>query len=93
MTCFKVLMQKVKYNGLTSICQKGSEVTNNLDLDQASMVVFPDTIHIGTLIPTHLFICWLGVTYLERADRLALVCDVYCVLLLSYVVSWVRCGT
>ena len=49
MTGFNVLMQKVKYNGLTSSCQKGSKVTNNLDPDQASMVVFPDTIHMGTL--------------------------------------------
>ena len=31
--------------------------------------------------------CW------ERADLLALVGDVYCILLLSHVVSWVRCGT
>ena len=29
----------------------------------------------------------------EKADLLALVGDVYCILLLSHVVSWVRCGT
>ena len=28
---------------------------------------------------SRLFICWLVVTCWERADRLALVCDVYCV--------------
>ena len=37
--------------------------------------------------------CCLVVTYWERADQLALVSDVYCILLLSHVVSWVRCGT
>ena len=37
--------------------------------------------------------CCLVVTCWERADLLALVCDVYCVLILSHVVSWVRCGT
>ena len=37
-------------------------------------------------IPT-LVTCW------ERADLLALVGDVYFFLLLSHVVSWVRCGT
>ena len=48
----KVIMQKVKYNGLIQSCQnlKGSEVTNNLDRDQAYMVVFQTPcIHIGTL--------------------------------------------
>ena len=35
----------------------------------------------------------LVVTCLEGADPLALVDDVYCILLLSLVVSWVRCGT
>ena len=29
----------------------------------------------------------------EAADLLALVCDVYCVLLFSHLVSWDRCGT
>ena len=29
----------------------------------------------------------------KRAILLALVGDVYCILLLSHVVSWVRCGT
>ena len=38
--------------------------------------------------------CCLVVTCWERADLLALVVDdVYCILLLSHVVSWVRCGT
>ena len=37
--------------------------------------------------------CCLMVTYWERADLLALVGDVYCILLLSHVVSWVRCVT
>ena len=37
--------------------------------------------------------CCLVVTCWERADLLALVGDVYCILLLSNVVSWVRCGT
>ena len=37
--------------------------------------------------------CGLVVTCWERADLLALVGDVYCILLLSHVVSWVRCGT
>ena len=37
--------------------------------------------------------CYLGVTCWERADILALVGDVYCILLLFHVVSWVRCGT
>ena len=37
--------------------------------------------------------CCLVVTCWERAGLLALVCDVYCGLLLSPVVSWVRCGT
>ena len=37
--------------------------------------------------------CCLVVPYGERADLLALVGDVYCILLLSHVVSWVRCGT
>ena len=37
--------------------------------------------------------CCLVVTCWERADLLAFVCDVYCVLLHSHVVSWVRCGT
>ena len=31
--------------------------------------------------------CW------ERADRLALVCGVYCVFVTFPLVSWVRCGT
>ena len=34
----------------------------------------------------------LVVTWRERADLLALICDVYCDLLLSYLVSWDRCG-
>ena len=34
----------------------------------------------------------LVVTYWERADLLALVGDVYCILILSHVVSWVGCG-
>ena len=41
--------------------------------------------------------CCLVVTCWERADLLALVGDVYCMfivfLVLSNVVSWVRCGT
>ena len=37
--------------------------------------------------------CCLVVTCLERADLLALAGDVYCILLLFHVVSWVRCGT
>ena len=37
--------------------------------------------------------CCLVVTCWERADLLALVGDFYCILLLSLVVSWVRCGT
>ena len=37
--------------------------------------------------------CCLVVTCWERADLLALVGDVNCNLLLSHVVSWVRCGT
>ena len=43
----KVIMQEVKYNGLTQSCQnpKGSEVSNNLDPDQASMVIFTDTVY------------------------------------------------
>ena len=38
-------------------------------------------------------LCCLVVTCLERADLLALVGDVHCILLLSHVVSWVRFGT
>ena len=38
--------------------------------------------------------CCLVVTCWERADLLAFVCEVLsCFLSLSYVVSWVRCGT
>ena len=37
--------------------------------------------------------CCLVVACWERADLLALVGDVYVFLLLSHVVSWVRCGT
>ena len=37
--------------------------------------------------------CCLVVTGRESADLLALVCDVYCDLLLSHLVSWDRCGT
>ena len=37
--------------------------------------------------------CCLVVSCWERADILALVGDVYNVLLLSNVVSWVRCST
>ena len=37
--------------------------------------------------------CCLVVTCWERADLLALVGDVYCILLLSHVVSWVMCDT
>ena len=37
--------------------------------------------------------CCLVITCRERADLLALVGDVYCSLLLSHMVSWVRCGT
>ena len=37
--------------------------------------------------------CCFVVTCWERADLLALVGDVCCILLLSNVVSWVRCGT
>ena len=37
--------------------------------------------------------CCLVVTCWERADLLVHVGDVYCILLLSHVVSWVRCGT
>ena len=37
--------------------------------------------------------CCLVVTCWERADTLALVCDVNCVLSLSHAVSWVRYGT
>ena len=36
--------------------------------------------------------CCLVVTCWRKADLLALVGDVYLFLLLSYVVSWVRCG-
>ena len=46
---------------------------------------------------SHAFVsvhCCLVATCLERADLLALVGDVYCILfLLSHVVSLVRCGT
>ena len=43
----KVIMQNVKYNGLTQSCQnpKGSEVLNNLDPDQASIFIFTDTMY------------------------------------------------
>ena len=37
--------------------------------------------------------CCLVVTCWEWTDLLALIGDVYCFLLLSKVVSWVRCGT
>ena len=39
--------------------------------------------------------CCLVVTFWERADLLALVGYLYCIvfLLLSLMVSWVRCGT
>ena len=37
--------------------------------------------------------CCLVVTYWERADLLALVSDVDCILLLSHVVFLVSCGT
>ena len=37
--------------------------------------------------------CCLVVTCWELADFLPLVGDDYCILLLSHVVSWVRCGT
>ena len=37
--------------------------------------------------------CCLMATCWERADLLALVGDVYCILLLSHVVSCDRCGT
>ena len=37
--------------------------------------------------------CCLVVTCWERADLLVLFGDVYCILLLSHVVFWVRCGT
>ena len=37
-------MQKVKYNDLPSY-QHPSEVINNLDSDQASIVVFPDIMY------------------------------------------------
>ena len=37
--------------------------------------------------------CCLVVTCWERADLLALVGDVYCILLLFHVVSWFGCGT
>ena len=38
--------------------------------------------------------CWLVLTCWERADLLALVCDVQlCFWSLSHVVSWVRCGS
>ena len=37
--------------------------------------------------------CCLVVTWRERADLLALVCDVIVILLLSHLVSWDRCGT
>ena len=33
------------------------------------------------------------VTCMERADLLALVCDVYCEFVAFPLVSWVRCGT
>ena len=39
------------------------------------------------------FHCCLVVTCWEMADLLALVGDVYCILLLSHVVSWVKFGT
>ena len=35
--------------------------------------------------------CCLVATYWERTDLLALVGDVYCILLLYHVVSWVMC--
>ena len=37
--------------------------------------------------------CCLVVTCWERADLLALAGDIYCILLLPHVDSWVRCGT
>ena len=37
--------------------------------------------------------CCLVVTRKERANLLALVCDVYCDSLLSNLVSWDRCGS
>ena len=37
--------------------------------------------------------CWLVVTCCERAELLALVGDVFCILLLSHVVYWVSCVT
>ena len=37
--------------------------------------------------------CCLEATCLERADPSAIVGDVYCILLLSHVASWVRLGT
>ena len=39
------------------------------------------------------FVCALMVTCLERADRLALVCGVYCEFVTFPLVSWVKCGT
>ena len=40
-------------------------------------------------------LCFSGfcVRSLERADLLALVGDVYCIFVISHVVSWVRCST
>ena len=49
---------------------------------------FMDHLCLLFLMLSRLFIvCW------ERADLLALVGDVNCILLLSHVVSWLRCGT
>ena len=38
------------------------------------------------------YMCFV-VTCMERADLLALVCDVYCEFVTFLLVSWVRCGT
>ena len=44
------------------------------------------------LLCTSVYMCFV-VTCWERADLLALVCDVYCEFVTFPLISWVRCGT
>ena len=88
---------------LIHICTKGEAGT--MTLFKPSCIFLYCPFQGGTSFVDHFIIyvlclscfatahCCLVVTCWERTDLLTLVCDVYCVLLLSHVESQVRCGT
>ena len=93
-------LKKSKFVGLTGVpkivTEYDQEILQSQTADKPKAVLLLWIICVFVSCASHAFasvqFC-LVVTCWERSELFALVGDVYCIFLLSHVVSWVRCGT